>query len=595
MDTRRSDDRIGTPRERTDRRRSTRFRWRIATLLALLTLLASASAAPNISADAMTLTSSHSGTVNVDLSQPEAVTLSLSTAPSMPVTVTLLSSDTEVLKLSSDGVATNAADRVTLSFTQSDYANITYTIHPIAGGRADIYQMMIPKDGSAYQFARLRVDVTESRQAGTITIRSTAQYPWQPLRYDEHPFGGFDHVFGETQHATYEVLVDPTVCPATVEIRGEPWSLHHGSGARAHRVRIMEGTDPPALTATEGREPVKQLMLDLHYSGADCMAPKSVTVYGLVDDDDISSFAKLTHMLVQTVSNSVTTRTDGPHLRTYSYDRTMVDISFVTVKHPSEAMVTRTKLSPGRTLVNGTRPESFSSHRTSTPLPRYNEITAWAQTQPAIGAMQWTEFCIFLHAWEVLSIANDGRITVPYLGRDRDRMLLPQITLFPARHDNRFIWFFGGKYRPHPDPDANGFLLPLEIQRYSKIVNGGTQCRPATTNPGGEWETVYSGGPSGGDTASIEQWKTTTKPNVKQFVIKQEDYGQFINLRIRGVNGVGPWDNDNNRYQVRSPSGPAMNIKFRIAELLNAQIDGTIYVMFNMPGTNTPGDEALTD
>ena len=530
------------------------FNWRLIAILALLVGVATGS---NLSAQTPTLTNSLTGMVKLELGGTQQGTLTLSPAPSMDARVTLLSSDTDVVKLSASGSAADAQDRVTLTFTSGSHTDIPYTIHVVAAGRADIYQMMV-MDGTSPTFTRLQVEVMQSKSAGGITIRSTAADPWFPLYWAERtPPSTFDHVFGDTDQFTYEVALDGVTCPATVEIRG---TLHgYYMDPPIKRLGIHEAGQPRDDPATN----INSLSLDLAFAAGECSTPKSVTIYGLQDPDTYYWYVRtqLSHTLVQGEH-----RTNGPKFGLFQNELQRLNLSF--------SRVTNSALS------------------TSTWFKAYNHTKVIAPRQGAGQAAVWAEFCVFVHTTHLLEKTEDGIAKVrnkynrswPRLSR---YLYLPELTLVPAQHANQFWWYNPDDgsyvpYRPFPDPDANGLLLPFEIERYTGDVNGGDRCQSTMMmmnhRRNGVWELVYSGGPSASDAASIDEWRTNVKPTVKPLVIEADDYGKFINLRIRGVNGVNP--NMGSGYDVRTPSGPSQWFKLRALEMLGAHPHGSFGVYF---------------
>ncbi len=566
--------------------------WR---LIAILALVLGVGGGSNLSAQTPTLTNSLTGMVKLEPGGTQQGTLTLSSAPTMGVSVTLLSSDTDVVKLSASGSADDAMDRVTLTFTSSSYMSIPYTIHAAGPGRANIYQMMV-MDGTTPSFMRLQVEVMQSKTAGGVAIRSADDDPWHPLHRAPTQPKTFDHVIGESDHVTYEVSLDGDACtgtwPKAVEIRGTWYGWYYPPHV-PKRLGIREGTAP--LDVIPDRPDNKQLTLDLTF--ADCSQSKSVTIYSVSNADNDNVRVDLTHTLVEGG-----TRTNGPVFALFRNDTDLpLAINFIRPVFPAMATLNVTTLDrfhhfyDGIIMGNGTQPTRFAGYQrgwsTSTWFGGYNHTLLIAPRQRAGQATDWTEFCVYVHASQILENTEHGiaKAETPY-GRawaDLHRQLfLPHLTLVPAQHDRQFWWFNPDDgsyvpYRPFPDPDANGRLLPLEIQRYTGDVNGGDQCQSTKMmnhRRTGVWELVYSGGPSASDPVSIDNWRTNVKPTVRPLVIERDDYGKFINIRIRGVNGVNP--NVGGGYDVRTPSGSWQFFKFRAVEMLGVRMHGAIAVRF---------------
>ena len=584
------------------RRISSPTTWRLIVLLALLLGVGGSNLAAQ---ETPTLTNSLTGLVKLELAGTQQGTLSLSSAPTMGVSVTLLSSDTDVVKLSATGSADDAMDRVTLTFTSSSYTSIPYTIHAAGAGRADIYQMMVMGETTP-TFSRLQVVVgTQSKTTGGVVIRSTADDPWHPLYWGGHTPRTFDHIFGESSHFTYQVSLDSAVaCPATVEIRATLRGFN--TPQRLKRLGILEGTAPPATIPD--RADVNQLELDLTFD--DCALSKSVTIYGKQDDDTYGVISDLTHTLVQSVGGSET-RTVGPVLAFLNNDLEKLNINFIIPKFPDDAELLHTSLEGHNHFYNGVMlgktfwhnreyAKKYNGWSTTSWFNAYNQTMVLAPRLPANAAVgaepAWTEFCVYVHGSEIPSKTNAGipQVKHPYnvgWGRVSNRLYLPELTLVPARHDRQFWWYNPHgprhKYRPNPDPDTNGLQLPIEIQRYTGDVNGGAQCQVSmmpTHNRVGDWVTVYSGGPPAGDQASITHWRTNVRDTVQPFVIDADDYGKFINIRIRGVHGVNP----DAGYEVRRPTGSWTWLKFRALEMLGARMHGSLGIRFGVPGAPDP-------
>ena len=549
------------------------FRWRVAAVLALMLGLV---VAPGVGeAGRPSIDSTETGMVEVELGETKTVRLSLSAAPPPEVTVTLLSSDVEVVELSADGDVEDAADRVTLTFADSAYEQVSYTIHTVGGGSANIYQMMVMDDGAPPDFDRLQVEVTQSKRAGGITIRSTVEHPWYPLVFEEHIYQRFDHVFGETEHVTYEVSIDPNACPADVRIRGEMRSGWHAARYPSWRLGIVEGTEPPTSLPSIGTQP-----LDLTLSYSDCtnLAAKPITIYGLADDDKHSVYARLTHTLIRTV-NGTETRAVGPQFTPFANDHWQTLLFYVPPKYEETDNPTRTPFQR-MTLVNGVGPDNWAERTTSDPWPDgFDDVFVVAPRPPGTGTgRQWTELCVYMHTREASqAFTDDGERRVEGVNH-RYKVFLPEITLVPATNPELY-WWIGDNleftyYRPDP-PDADGRLLPFEIERYSEIVNGGDQCLPASTASEGAWSLVYSGGPTVNTEAGIDEWRSGRKNTVTPFVVKSEDFGKFINIRIRGVYGVNP----DSGYGYRTPSG-RLNVKLLVDEIGGSWTHGTIVLSY---------------
>ncbi len=575
-----------------------RLGWRLLGLV--VALLVGVMVAPEAGAQGMSLSSSPSGTVEVTYGAPREVTLDLSAQPDpgSPVMVTLVSTDPEVAQLKLGDAA--PADRVTLEFTNTQWQGVSFTIAPVRDGKTIIIQMM--HAGTQPSFTFLTVHVRTVKQHGQITLRSLVDQPWFPISPGVHGGWLMDHSMGEAQSVTYEVSLDAAACatgPAEVHIRSgkSTWTQYKWN----NQLDFGEGATPHASGHTRGQH----LWATLTFPQATCTTPKPVTITSFPDYETRGAdpaWAYLHHTLKQ--RNGVKASEPGPTLRIWVVDRAeYVYVLNATLGDTYEDKIAYTKrVSTG---YGGTGYDDdgkwYSDYDDNVheillrmPISFWNPTRLWLRPPSdsrVMGQLRYTEFCIYLPIFEKLQADRMSRHAgVLNIGnhnpQGRGPIPLKQITLQPIQYK---IHSFGPGREGLPIRDAlrigtYEFTLPVQMQRYSEVVSRDGDCQAAPTSGVGKWETVYVGGPvalssdkslQGNEVAA---WLSdSANTDVAPFVIEDDDWGQFINVRIAGVYPYAARGTD---YEVYDPAGRRVGIKFSFAEIPSALSYGEIHVHF---------------
>ena len=574
-----------------------RLGWRLLGLV--VALMVGMMVAPEAGAQGMSLASSPSGTVEVTYGAPREVTLDLSAQPDTgsPVMVTLVSTDPEVARLKLGDAA--AADRVTLEFTHTRWQGVPFTIAPVRDGKTIIIQMM--NSGTQPTFTFLNVHVRTANQHGPITVRSIPEDPWFPVSPGVHGGLLMDHSMGEGQSVTYEVSLDPTTCasgPAEVHIRSSKstWTVWKIT----NQLDFGEGATPHVSGHTRGQH----LWATLSFAQGACATPKRVTIVSFPDYERYSnsgtSWAHLHHSLIQ--KNGMRVNESGPMLRVWVVDRNHVYVLNATLGDTYEDKIAWTKrvtTGYGKTGYDddGKWYQDYDDnvHEILLRIPVYDPTRLWLRSPSdprVMGQLRYTEFCIYVPIFEKLQadrlsdhagVLNIGNHSPQVSGP----LPLKQITLKPLQYETYRPW--GSReilsWRDLLKIGTYEYTLPVQMQRYSEVVSRDGDCQAAPTSGGGKWETVYVGGPAALSSdkslqgSEVAAWLSdSANTEVEPFVIEDDDWGQFINVRIAPV---WPYrERAGGVYEVYDPAGHKVGIKFSFAEIPSALSYGEIHVHF---------------
>ena len=447
-----------------------------------------------------------------------------------------------------------------------------------------------------------RVSVRHTATVGDVMIAETMDDPWQKMTMPDNIYSPFDHIFGESEHVTYNVkIVDQAACPATVDVRGRPRFYAGGERPEHRRFGIVVNTDDPSKAAAppplDQRLPAAEISVTLAFDGSDCHdKPQKVTVYGVTDWDQLhslSSYVILRHTLTR--KGGADANETGPVLKLYAVDRYTIGVAgAVPANDGSPTLQTRhfTKhYAPMRaTYADNVGPSAKAGHGIPSTQQRWNDETHVLLPRPPDNSTEapWIEFCIYVQGIE-RSDDSEGNIQLPRKGRST--VGLPQLTLIPFEYEQRF-WAYFDNYLP--DRINRHFGLPIEIEAYEAIFNGRSSCQLTGTLGANydesKWQTLYAGGPATLKTdGTPAAWPQTYDP----FEIARVDWDKMVNVRMRSVYGVstGIADNDDdmhrhrvtvngNEHVYRRPGG-IMLLKFTFAEIMGAFSDGSIVIRFD--------------
>ena len=465
-----------------------------------------------------------------------------------------------------------------------------------------------------------RITVYQANHTDAIMIKErTSDHPWEPVIVENNKYTPFDHIMGESEHVTYDVVItDQAACPATVDVRGRPRYVTGGESTYNHRIRVIAGSAPPPLTNTEAYKPLGETFATLQFTGAQCQdTPQQVTVYGLTDTYCGQSACSYNYgaayiILKHTLSKraGAATYERGPEFKVYAEDRHIVELSAAvppgTADTTSHPFTTSTRI----TLVNNVGPSSRAgqgipvapTHLThGYPVRPYaipdNHTTYVRLPVPATATTEteWVEFCIYIHGTEQ-SLQTDNRYgngaNTIHLYRYRPSGLgLQSVTPVPFEYLQR------GHLTTHINTH---YQLPIELQRYTEVDSDNSQCRPAsvfdptTDTDRGQWQTVYSGGPT---TLNADGSPSGTGSAGTALNLPQSDWGKLINVRMRAAYGLpitGVTDttksgatittgmNSEGAWSYRAPQG-TMQLRFTLAEIMGAESKGAIVINFANP------------
>ena len=415
----------------------------------------------------------------------------------------------------------------------------------------------------------------QTKQLGAITIASVGAETWCKVKpaYYRDPF---DHAMAIGESLTYEISVAAESCPATVQIRGNPrWRW--GGTDNSKLMGIAHGSTAPSPRVASAYN-----SLTLAFSGAACTTPQRVTVFGTPDPTGRHRGAgrvSILHTLTQRAGQAANEA--GPKLAVWAIEARDIDLRMGvpsstghTVNHGHHDSEGRWTHQPF--LNNVGRPVDVGKKTNHAGQHAFWPITYVRAQRPSTGntAPAYTEFCVYVHPREIPDLNEAGEMVLPVHGSYRSPER--QLTLIPFTHQVLHWQHFGDKkLRRSAD---TGFKLPFEIQRYTSVVNRNGACQPVGSDNSGVWETVYSGGPTVNTSAAQTTWETTTRDSVVPFVIQHQDYGQYINVRIRGVYGVST--RTDTQGQFLNPPGRALNVKFTFAEAPTERSWGSFELTF---------------
>ena len=573
-----------------------RLGWRLLGLV--VALMVGMMVAPEAGAQGMSLASSPSGTVEVTYGAPREVTLDLSAQPDTgsPVMVTLVSTDPEVAQLKVGDAA--PADRVTLEFTNTQWQGVPFTIAPVRDGETIIIQMM--NTGTQPTFTFLNVHVRTVKQHGQIRLRSMVDQPWFPISPGVHGGWLMDHSMGEGQSVTYEVSLDADACatgPAEVHIRTSGRSTWKWS-RDPHQLDIMQaGGVTHGASHTAGQ----YLWAIVSFAQGTCMTPKPVTITSFPDYEPWgatkAAYADLHHTLKQ--ANGAPVSESGPTFGVWVVDRTIVYVMNAEIGDTYTDTIAWTKR-----VTTGTQQAKYDSdgnlfidyqdnmsdilHGMPNPVFLFHYTPTRLSLNPPSGTLNYREYCIYIPLFEKLQAhrmsKHPGVLNIGnHSPQGSGPMPLKRITLEPVQYD--ISWRIGHYQRKGASGqermkvgkfDAYAFSLPIRMQRYSAVVNRDGDCQAAPTSGGaGKWETVYAGGPAALSSdkslqgSEVDVWRSdSANTDVAPFVIEDNDWGQFINVRIAPV---WPYrERAGGVYEVYDPAGHRLGIRFAIAEIASA-------------------------
>ncbi len=423
---------------------------------------------------------------------------------------------------------------------------------------ADDDDVMPPATGIARCFS-------QTRQKGDTKIDSVGAETWCPVATPYTTIASWDHAMGVGESLTYEVSVPAGSCPATVQVRARWWWRMD----ELNRNKTLLMNIVPGRVAPEVRVPAASPTVDLHFSADNCTTPQSVTVFGVPAADRQPRWtgaAEISHTLTQRSGNSVAEA--GPVLAFRFFTENIISVRMGVPSYPADdrrvanhAHPDSQGISETKQYVNDVGPVSSAANNTDS-FPHWKNGPYIFARAPIASAQddRWTELCVHVHPREIPDINADGDMWLPQF--ELYRSPYRQLTLIPFA-------FLGpphgklGVVRLRPD---TGFTMPFEIERFTSVVNRGGVCRPVAAGDSGSWKTVYSGGPTSNTAEALTDWQTTDKPNVVPLTIQHQDYGEFINIRIRGVYGIGT-QTDNQGQFMAPPRDRSLNVRFSFAEV----------------------------
>ncbi len=415
----------------------------------------------------------------------------------------------------------------------------------------------------------------QTKQLGAITIASVGPETWCKVKptYYRHPF---DHAMAIGESLTYEISVAAESCPATVQIRGNPiWRWGGPDNSKLMGIALGSTAPSPRVGSAHNS-------LTLTFSGAACTTPQRVTVFGTPNPTVLPRGAgriPIQHTLTQRAGQAANEA--GPKLDVWAIEFRHIDLQMGVPSSTGHAVYQGYHDSDGRWthqrfLNNVGRVRDVGKKTNHAGQHAFWPITYVRAQRPSTGntAPAYTEFCVYVHPREIPDLNEAGEMVLPVLGSYRSPMR--QLTLIPFTHQVLHYQHYGDRLlRRSPD---TGFRLPFEIQRYTSVVNRDGACQPVGSDNSGAWETVYSGGPTTNTSAAQTTWETTTRDSVVPFVIQHQDYGQYINVRIRGVYGVST--RTDTQGQFLNPPGRALNVKFTFAEAPTERSWGSFELTF---------------
>ena len=405
---------------------------------------------------------------------------------------------------------------------------------------------------------------SETRQEGAIKVASVGAETWCPVATPHTTIASWDHAMGVGESLTYNVSVPAGSCPATVQVRARWWwRMGELNRNKTLLMNIVRGSDAP-----EDRVAAANPTVDLHFSADDCAKTQSVTVFGVPAADRKARWtgaAEISHTLTRRNGNTVAEA--GPVLHFRFFTEFSISVRMGVPSYPDgERTISRHTYHdihgtrPEKEYVNNVGPVTSEGDRTDS-FPHWKGSPIFYARAPIASAQddRWTELCVYVHPREIPDVNGNGDMWLPQF--ELYRSPYRQLTLIPFAYPGHY-WQQLSLLRNSLDPD---FTMPLEIERYTSVVNRGNVCRPVAAGDNGTWEKVYSGGPKTNTAEALMDWQTNVQPDVVPLTIQHQDYGEYINLRIRGVYGIGT--RADNRGQFTAPSQSlAINLRFTFAE-----------------------------
>ncbi len=553
-----------------------------------------------VGGSAITVQTSADSTYAMHLEQEVTLRVSLSAAPPTGQTVMVLlgvaSERISRVVQYSVGQGAHKQNQV-LVFTDGNWSSgQTVTVRAIKAGRAALTtEMMI--DGGAWSNRTVisRIEVHNNTTGASIKIEPKAGDPWAPMILEWNIYSPFDHIMGEGEQVTYQIsIVDPTACPATVDIRGRPRYPSGGELPRYRRFDIRKGS---LHVPHAERMRQEEISVTLEFTGSNCAnQPQDVTVYGIADFAEVAdvggtpAYVILKHTLTKRGSTDV--NEPGPVFRLYGEDEYIVNMSAAVPPVSSTApRVMRTiskhgvtnmppviwydwgipawQSTPGsaRTpqFVNSVGPVSRAGESIRSAKDR-DEVyvilpkPASAGTGSATTAGPWAEFCVYItdgmKSQEVEEHFDLGDDVIHLYRTKHSGVGLPQLTLIPFEYE-QLNWYARSIYVPGPEAEqlqlasyGGGYAnwiadrvnthygLPIELQWYTDVQNDHNSCNVASTFTGfsdSKWETVYAGGPAALTAdGSPSAWTHPTG----RLTLPQEDWGKMVNVRMRAAYGL---------------------------------------------------------
>ena len=561
--------------------------------------------------EAISVSSSATGTVALDASNDGMLDVTMTLQPTeleLKLVVTTLRNDVAVLV--AHGQTWN---RLTFDLATGRKDTVSYRVKPRANGRATIAWNVRSVSPTRYHASGVyQVDITgvpTPPAPPAMTTRTANQVMISEVetdRWHEHGAGGgrVDHVIGDSNSVTYQVSLETDehgVCPqpATVQISvsGRQSYVNRNGLTRTSELGIETGdtvTDSSQAIGAGGT-------LDLSFT--ECDKPQLVTAYGVPDTDGWHSKLTLHHTLIQ---GTPPQRLDGPKLKLWLFDLIGLyhTISWASPYHVHDNnhyyYYNRIRSNGHGVYINARQPqptgepastwwEGCTADRASDfkwerycPLPPWTPADAhefWASELPRPDSppLPWAEFCIKLPDY-------DHRVfpTGPNP--------MPAVTLVPYYNSRR----------QYTDPDQydKGRVPPFEFQVHSEVVeseDGQCQTVAASGNAEGHWATFYDGSkPDAENPYKIGDVK-----------IPQAQYGYFINLRVRGVIVVGT-DSEGILVETR-PNTDLWSLTFGFKEFHRSVILGGAGIKAEygssrhywyvgpVPRLRTPGDDCSAD
>ena len=565
---------------------------------------------------AIGISSSVTGTVALDASSDGMLDVTMTLQPTeleLKLVVTTLRRDVAVLEANG-----RTQNRHVFELASGREDTISYRVKPLANGRATIAWNVRNRNGPVRYHGSgvYQVDITGVATPDpppAMTTKTTNQVTVREIeadRWHESGSGGgrVDHVIGDNTSVTYAVSLEPDehgVClqPATVQISvsgSQEWTQRPDLGWKSELG--LEAGD----TVTDSSQAIGAGgTLDLSFT--QCGAPQLVTAYGVPDSDGWHSKLTLNHTLIQ---GTPTQRLDGPELKLWVFDlngwlqvlsyasaydprgehpytynhRTRINGRFLYV-HARQPLASGEPASAWWEGCTADRDPNFKWERYC-PLPPWTPADAQEHWTSLLGEtntepLPWVEFCMKL---------PDYQDFVKY-----EASPMPAVTLVPYYEPvSRSGWQDRNQYE-------KGRVPPFEFQVYSKVVeteDGYCQPVSASQDTEGAWATFYDGSAPDAEPHAYK---------IGDVTIPREQFGYFINVRVRGVVGLGKDPNNSAAMIETRPHTDIARLSIGFKEFHKSVLRTDFFIKTTTgnrgdrgyegpaPRLRTPGDDCSAD